>query len=85
MEAQTAGGDVPLDFAKRSGNPNSFLKAGRCEIIKVALSHLKASECLVIHTYTVCTYIAPGPGVPQTCPGFANSPNWEYFTPIFFN
>lgn len=28
MEAQTAGGDVPLDFAKRSGNPNSFLKAG---------------------------------------------------------
>lgn len=27
-DAQTAGGDLPLDFAKRTGNPNSFLKAG---------------------------------------------------------
>ena len=27
-DAQTASGDLPLDFAKRTGNPNSYLKAG---------------------------------------------------------
>ena len=27
-DAQTATGDLPLDFAKRTGNPNSHLKAG---------------------------------------------------------
>ena len=29
MNAQDGSGDVPLDYAKRAGNPNSFLRAGR--------------------------------------------------------
>ena len=29
MNAQDGSGDVPLDYAKRTGNPNSFLRAGR--------------------------------------------------------
>lgn len=34
IEAQDARGDVPLDFAKHTGNPNSFLRAGTSHILE---------------------------------------------------
>ena len=33
IDTQTGSGDVPLDFAKRTGNPNSFLRAGTVTVV----------------------------------------------------
>lgn len=33
MNSQDGSGDVPLDYAKRTGNPNSFLRAGSCCLV----------------------------------------------------
>ena len=35
IDAQDVRGDMPLDFAKHTGNPNSFLKAGTSPILEL--------------------------------------------------
>jgi len=51
IEAQTASGDLPLDFAKRSGNPNSFLKAG-------TYSFLESQRCIKFTLKLRCHQLA---------------------------
>lgn len=53
IEAQTASGDLPLDFAKRSGNPNSFLKAVNGEVLcKFCVSRQRKIEYDLTHQPT---------------------------------
>ena len=40
LDVQTGSGELPIDFAKRTGNPNSFLKAGiQCKFASSVPKH----------------------------------------------
>ena len=61
IDAQDVGGDVPLDFAKRTGNPNSFHRSGTVQYFNIAenMKTKKGRSLLAIKEHTVPFFIHP--------------------------